>query len=549
MAAELTPRFGRVAAGVGALALASRIVGFGRWLVFSKTIGDTCLGDAYNAANQLPNVLFEIAAGGILASVVVPVVSRQLAAGRRAAGDASPTASALLCWTLLVLTPVAIAAMIFSRAYAGAFVQPECSGAVQTAAALVLIFAPQVWLYGIAVVGGGLLQAQGRFVAAIAAPLASSLVVITSYLIFAAVAGAGSRDDPALLDRTALAVLGWGTTLGVAALTSVTLVPLLRSPLRLRPTLRFPPGVPRVIMAIAGASLAGLIMQQLSVVAGMLTARWSAVPGAWTRAVWAGAVYLLPYAVLINPLHQMVFPRLAAAANKGEREVARVLASVGPVICTLAGLGAGLLIAAAIPVARLLVLGPGSGETMAVAWPIIGYAPAVIGFSLMGLATRTLFAEHRARQAGTATAVGWGTVIVAVIAVGPFVPADQVVTGIAAANSLGMLVGAVVGWVMIITSRTERIGFGLLRPCLRDLPLGLAAGALIAWPATRLTTVGSLAALLGCFATAAGCVIIFAAALRVVDRPSLAALRRLWRARSAGALAAGSDDDLVPGDR
>ena len=51
-------------------------LGFGRWLVFSKTVGDTCLGDVYNAANTLPNVLFEIVAGGVLAGVVIPVVAR-----------------------------------------------------------------------------------------------------------------------------------------------------------------------------------------------------------------------------------------------------------------------------------------------------------------------------------------------------------------------------------------------------------------------------------------------------------------------------------------
>jgi len=48
----------------------SRVVGFGRVLVFSKTVGDTCLGDVYNTANLLPNVAFEIVAGGALASLL-----------------------------------------------------------------------------------------------------------------------------------------------------------------------------------------------------------------------------------------------------------------------------------------------------------------------------------------------------------------------------------------------------------------------------------------------------------------------------------------------
>ncbi|SDT14488.1 murein biosynthesis integral membrane protein MurJ [Microlunatus soli] len=526
-------RFAQVAAGVGALALASRIVGFGRWLVFSKTVGDTCLGDAYNSANQLPNVLFEIAAGGILASVVVPVVSRQLAGDRANHEQASRTASALIAWTLLILTPVAIAAMIFSSVYAEAFTQPGCVGGRQTAAALVVIFAPQIWLYGLAVVSGGLLQAQNRFVAAIAAPLASSVVVIATYLIFAVVAVPAGRDDPAQLQSSALAVLGWGTTAGVAALTLTTLIPLLRSPLRLRPTLRFPAGVPAVIISIAGASLAGLIMQQLSVMAGMLTARGSQIPGAWTRATWAAAVYLLPYAVLINPLHQMIFPRLSAAANEGERAIARVLAGIGPAVCTLAGLGAGLLIAESIPVARLLVLGPGSGETMAVGWPVIGYAPAVVGFSLMGLATRALFAEHRARQAGTATAIAWGSVIAGLVVVGLVVPAEQIVTGIAAANSFGMVVGAVIGWVMLLRSRTEPVPLGMLRPALRDIPIGVVAGVGVCLLCRPLIDTGVVGALIGCLAAGVGCVLLFAGGVWLLDRRSLTGLTELWRSRSA----------------
>ena len=72
-----------VALSVAGLTLAARIFGFGRSVVFSKTVGDTCLGDAYNAANSLPNVLFEIVAGGVLAGVVIPVVARHAGAGRR----------------------------------------------------------------------------------------------------------------------------------------------------------------------------------------------------------------------------------------------------------------------------------------------------------------------------------------------------------------------------------------------------------------------------------------------------------------------------------
>ena len=50
------------------------------------------------------------------------------------------------------------------------------------------MFVPQVWLYGLAVVSAGVLQAHSRFLAAAAAPLLSSVVVICAYLTFAALA-------------------------------------------------------------------------------------------------------------------------------------------------------------------------------------------------------------------------------------------------------------------------------------------------------------------------------------------------------------------------
>lgn len=532
------PRFGQVALGVAALTLTARILGFGRQLVFSKTVGDTCLGDAYNSANQLPNVLFEIVAGGILASVVVPVISQQLvqASDPNSAGDhhspGSPvarTTSALLCWALLILTPIAVAATAGAKLYATSFVQARCPGGVETAAGLLVIFAPQIWFYGLAVISAGVLQAHQRFTAAAAAPLASSVVVIIAYLIFGSLANGQNRNIPADLNTSALAVLGWGTTAGVVMLALVTLVPLFRLGMRLRPTLRFVSGQPSLIIRIAGAGLIGLILHQLGLMVAMLTAKDSHIAGAWTRAVWANAVYLLPFAVLVSPLQQMIFPRLSAAATDGRAAVERVLAQIGPALCTLASLGAGLLIAASAPVARLLVLGPGSGSAASLAWPVVGYAPALIGFALLGLATRTLFAEHRARRAGLVNAAGWGVVIIALFAVRQWVPGEWAVTGIAVANSLGMAVGAGTGWVMITGGRSSRLG--LLRPLVRDVPAGLVAGGVIGFSGRFLLHVGIVGSVLGAVAAALATAALFVGLLLVVDRRSLTGVLALRRIR------------------
>src|SRR2546423_9751017 len=53
--------------------LASRATGFLRTLIIGVAIGGL-VGDAYNAANTIPNIIYELLLGGVLTSVVVPLL-------------------------------------------------------------------------------------------------------------------------------------------------------------------------------------------------------------------------------------------------------------------------------------------------------------------------------------------------------------------------------------------------------------------------------------------------------------------------------------------
>ena len=229
------------AALVAALTLAARLVGFGRVFAFSATVGAGCTGDAYAAANQLPNVLFEVVAGGALAGAVVPAVAAAMARG--GAGEAGRVASALLSWSLLVLTPVALLLAAVAGPLTGLFLRdPTCGGFGDVATRMLVVFAPQVPLYGIGIVLGGVLQAHHRFAGPALAPLLSSAVVIAAYLAYAALAGPAHGAVGFVPSRGAELMLAGGTTLGVVALSLPLLVPVRRAGVRLRPTLRFPPG-------------------------------------------------------------------------------------------------------------------------------------------------------------------------------------------------------------------------------------------------------------------------------------------------------------------
>jgi putative peptidoglycan lipid II flippase len=169
------------AAGIAVVTVASRVVGFGRIGVLSRTLGTSCVGDTYAAANAIPNVVFEVVAGGALASVVVPVLAGAVAAGDRE--TAGRTASALLTWTVAVLTPVALLGILLSpyllRALVGS--SPECGRPMlDVGGRMLVVFLPQVVLYGVGIVVAGVLQAHRRFQGPALAPLLSSQVVITA---------------------------------------------------------------------------------------------------------------------------------------------------------------------------------------------------------------------------------------------------------------------------------------------------------------------------------------------------------------------------------
>ena len=445
---ETTRRFGASLAGgallVGAVTAVARVVGFGRWFVFSKTVGDQCLGDAYNTANQLPNVLFELAAGGALAGVVVPLIAGAVARGDRE--QASRICSALLTWSFLVLVPVVVVAAVLAPLYARVMFpdRPGCGPeGVDLAANMLVVFLPQVFFYAIAVVLSGTLQAHRRFLAPALAPFVSSVVVIGAYAGFAALAE--SDRTPATVSSTAVAVLAVGTTLGVVALAATVVIPLFGGPaevrLAVRPTLHFPPGLAAKARVLAAAGVVVLAAQQATAILITFLANHRGSEGTLTRYMYALAIYALPYAVLAVPIATSALPRVAAEAVSNTDAADRTVA-VSTRAVTLAGFaGAALLAGTAYPVARAFVLGPaGSGDAIPLARGLLGFAPGLVGYGLLFHVGRVLYAYHAGRAAALASASGWLAVAAGALVFTAAFSATDAVLALGLATSVGMTV-------------------------------------------------------------------------------------------------------------
>ncbi|PRY17779.1 murein biosynthesis integral membrane protein MurJ [Kineococcus rhizosphaerae] len=444
----MSPRARSVAAAAASVALLTvlaRLAGFGRVLAFSQTVGDTCLGTAYTTANQVPNVLFEVVAGGALAGVLVPLLSSRLVSDDpRERAAASRTASAALTWSVLALVVVGALTALLARPVMALLLREgavrQCGDSLLgTGTVMLWVFLPQIPLYAVAVVFAGVLQAQQRFTAPAAAPLVSSLVVGVSYLVVgalvpAAVVKRGLADVPA----AGIAVLAGGTTLGVVAL-AATHAPALRGPVRWRPALRPAAGDGPRLRSLALSGLAVLVAQQVVTVA--ITVAANGTPGAVNRWSYAWALFLLPYAVLAVPVATAVFPRLARAADAGRAELAAILAPSVRTVLLVSSLGAAVLAAVAAPVSVVFVAGrAGSGQTGDLSLALVLFAPALLGYGLVALLTRALYTVGAGRSAAVGTVAGWGVVLVGVVVLPLLVPADRTVSAVAVAHTLGLSV-------------------------------------------------------------------------------------------------------------
>lgn len=523
----------RAAVLVAAVTIVARVVGFGRVLVFAHTVGPSCLGDTYFTANTIPNILFDVVAGGALSSLAVPVLAGPVDAGDRDRADR--IASALLTWVVLLLVPVMIAGLVFARPLMDLLVgngHPGCAAAAEQAvgARMLVVFMPQVLLYGAGVVFVGVLQAHRRFLGPALAPLLSSLVVIAAYGLFAATA---DRRETALstLTREHELILSVGTTLGVAALALPLLIPLARTGRRLRPRLRFPPDVAATArrMAVAGAVVLG--SQDLATAAILRLANDGGAGGAVVLYNLAWTVFLLPWAVLAVPIATAAFPTLTAQWQAGERARYQeiVARSTRAVVLACAG-AAAVMIATSRPAARVVVLGaPGGVAPDVLARALITFAPGLLGYGLVAHLSRAHYARGDARTPAVATAVGWALAVAADVALVTALPRDWTAAALGIGTSIGM--SAAGGWLLLsLRRRTGPASLQGVRATVTGALLGgiaAAAGGLLV--AHALPTVGVVASIGATVAVAVVCLAVFLAVVARLDRSTLALVLRRQR--------------------
>ncbi|WP_234997305.1 murein biosynthesis integral membrane protein MurJ [Pseudonocardia thermophila] len=449
----------------------SRITGFLRQIALFAVLGATVLNDAYTVSNTLPNIVYEFLIGGVLSSVMIPLLVRAQTEDPDGGERYTRRLFTLAGAALLVATALSMAA---APLLTSLYISSDGNRELATAFAYLLL--PQIVFYGLGALMGALLNTKGSFGAFAWAPVLNNIVVLVVLAVYVAVPGEISLD-PVRMGDAKLLVLGIGTTLGIVAQTLVLLPAMRRIGFRYRPVW----GWDSRMTATGGLALWAIAYVLIGAIGLNVTTQVATAADGGAYVVYANSWLLLqvPYGVLGVSLLTALMPRMSRAAAEGR---------TGDVVDDLS-LGSRLSTVFLLPLAAFFTaFGPAIGVAL-FGWRSsgvegaaqIGLALACSAFGLVPYAItllqlRVFYALTDGRIPALIQLV---TVLVKVplLLICPLLlPPKDVVLGLVAANAVSFIAGALVGQVLL----RRRLGSVRAREVLNTLWRTLVAAALAA---------------------------------------------------------------------
>jgi putative peptidoglycan lipid II flippase len=466
------PSLGKASGGMIVATIVSKITGLARLLAISWVLGLSAVSDAYNAANSLPNQVYELLVGGVLTTVMVPVLVRARKDDSDGGEAYTQRLLSMATVALLIVTVLAVIAAPLLTALVVNDSTGRSDPALATALAYLLL--PQILFYGITALFSAVLNSRQVFAVTAWAPVLNNVVTLATFTVYALLPGEMTLN-PVRMDDAHLLVLGIGSTLGVVLQALVLIPSVFRSGFRLR----WRWGWDRRLSEFGGLvlwSLGYALLAQIGVivVSNVATAH---VGFAIYQTVWQ--LMHMPYAVIGFSLITAILPRMSqAAAEHRTTDVVDDL-SLANRLCTVTMLPLSALMTVLGTPMGIALFSEGKGGSDA---ERLGIALAVAAFGVLPYAVtliqlRVFYAMNDARTP-TLIMLFMMAVKVALSLLAPSVlPFDAVVYGLNFADSLCFVVGWLVGEVWLKARLGPLASGRLLRTLGKTLLASVAAGA------------------------------------------------------------------------
>ncbi|GAA3270673.1 murein biosynthesis integral membrane protein MurJ [Paenarthrobacter aurescens] len=453
----------RSSAIMAAGTLVSRFLGFAKTWMLGAALGlGSTINDTFINANNLPNLIFLLVAGGVFNAVLVP----QIIKASKAPDRGADYISRLL--TLAVLVLLALTALVTLAA--PLVIDLTTQGYSEQQKALAVTFAfwclPQIFFYGLYALLTQVLNAHGAFGPAMWAPILNNLVAIAGLGMFIWILGENVYN-PHTLDNwgpTQTLLIAGFSTFGVVAQTAILLIPVFRLRLGLRPRFGWR-GVGLgqaaklsvwTLATAAVGQLAFLYVMRIATIPGAERLRLdnagdkaaaAVLPGNAVLEV-ASQLYLLPHSIIALSLATVLFNRMTRASQDGNKAELRDALSHGLRTMAVATVfGALALFALAGPLGMFFSGGePQDGVMLAQTLTILALSTPFLSANFM--MSRVFYANEDARTPLYVQL--WLAVIYVVGAFFiQFLPVGQIIYAIAILYTLGNILSVVISVVFL----------------------------------------------------------------------------------------------------
>jgi putative peptidoglycan lipid II flippase len=386
-----TAGVGRAAGLVGIATMASRILGLARDWVFLTAFGAGHVMDAYNVAFRLPNLVRDLFAEGAMSAAFIPTFTRELHnKGKESAWELGR----IVITGLIVVTGVITVAGILLAGPLTAWIAPEYAatpGKLELTTTLTQVMFPFLVLIAVAVACMGMLNSLRSFFLPALAPAAFNVACIASAFVIV--------PFMPMLGWHAMVGLAIGTLLGGVAQVALQWPALIKEGFRFRPQFGFTDPRFREIVRLMIPGTLGLAAAQVNQLVNVYLAT-SEGEGAVTYLGFAFRLMYLPIGLFGVSVATAAIPGITRHAAADDLEGVRNDVSQALRIMLMLNIPATFgLIFLAGPIVELLVeyRNVTAANTAGMAAALMGYAPGLVGYSAVKIASPTFYALKDSR--------------------------------------------------------------------------------------------------------------------------------------------------------
>lgn len=375
----------------------SRVTGFLRVAVFGAVIGQTALADAYNLANETPNIVYDLLIGGVLSATLVPLFSTFIDRDDDESTNVVMTVAATLMAALTALAVLA-APWIFHLYSLSPSDGVDVDTLRSAGTTLTRIFLVQILFYGLTTLGNAYLNSRREFFVAAWSPVLANVVVVASLLSLPQPDTDRWQLGDVLDDSRLKWTLGLGATGGIAVMATVVVGAMFRSGFRFRPVWNLRHPAVRKLLVLSGWTLGFVAANQVAVV----VVRNLADPGSGDVDAYfkAFTFFVLPHGLLAVSIATTFQPEMARSVARRDKRSFIHHASLGTRMVALLTIpaGVGMFVLRRPIIGALLQHGDFSAAAaLNTSRALGGFALGLVGFSVYLFLLRGFYAHQDTR--------------------------------------------------------------------------------------------------------------------------------------------------------